>query len=80
MNKIFIGLLFILAGICYGSLSLEKVYKYTVGYLIEHDWIKPPVTTEKDNLPQILGAKQTILVYAGILVLIGLFIIWNRNR
>jgi len=79
MNKVLIGLIFILIGFCYGSLAIDKIYKYTLGYLVEHDWIKPPVPGENE-LPNVLGRKQTILVYAGILILIGLFIIWNRNR
>jgi hypothetical protein len=81
MDKIYIGLLFILAGISYGSLSIDDIYKHTVGYLIEHDWVKPPVADKnKNSLPNLLGAKQTILLYAGVLIIIGLFIIWNRNN
>jgi hypothetical protein len=62
-------------------LSIDDIYKHTVGYLIEHDWVKPPVADKnKNSLPNLLGAKQTILLYAGVLIIIGLFIIWNRNN
>ena len=78
MSKIFIGLIFILAGVTYGSLAIDDFYNWTLGWLVKNEWIKPPVP-DKKSLSTILGRKPTILLYAGILIIIGLFIIWNRN-
>ena len=78
MSKTIIGLLFILAGVAYGSLVIDDVYNHTLGWLIEHNWLKPPVPGKKD-LSALLGRKGTILLYSAILIIIGLFIIWNRN-
>jgi hypothetical protein len=79
MNKVLIGLLFILAGLCYGSLAIDDFYNWTLGWLVKNEWIKPPVP-DKKSLTSILGRKATILVYAGILIIIGLFVLWNRNN
>lgn len=78
MSKTLIGLIFILAGVSYGSLAIDDIYNHTLGWLVEHEWIKPPVTGKKD-LSNILGRKPTILLYASILIILGLFILWNRN-
>jgi uncharacterized membrane protein len=78
MSKTLIGLIFILLGVCYGSLAIDDVYNHTLGWLIEHNWLKPPVPSKK-NLNSLLGRKGTILLYSAILIIIGLFIIWNRN-
>jgi hypothetical protein len=77
MNKTIIGLLFILAGVAYGSLAIDDIYSHTLGYLVEHKWIRPPAT-EKIN-QTILGRKPTILVYSLISIGIGIYILWNRN-
>ena len=69
----------IVAGITYGSLAIDDVYAMTLGWLVENKWVTPPPTASKDGMRNILGRKPTILVYAGILILIGLFILWNRN-
>ncbi|MDR3642123.1 MAG: hypothetical protein P4L74_00670 [Candidatus Doudnabacteria bacterium] len=79
MSKTLIALIFLLAGICYGSLAFDDIYKHTFGYLIEHNWIKAPPTPDKDSVPALLGRKPTILFYAFILIIIGLFLLWNRN-
>ena len=78
MSKTLIGLLFILAGVCYGSLAIDDFYNHTLGWLVEHKWLKPPVEN-KNSLRSALGRKGTILVYAGGLIIIGAFILWNRN-
>lgn len=78
MSTTLIGLIFILAGVSYGSLAIDDVYNHTLGWLVTHDWVKPPVL-DKNDLAKILGRKPTILVYAGILIIIGLFILWNNN-
>jgi hypothetical protein len=77
MSKTLIGLLFILAGVLYGSLAIDGIYNHTLGWLVEHEWIKPPLPG-KDDLKSILGRKPTILLYASILIIIGLFILWNQ--
>jgi len=79
MSKTLIGLIFILAGICYGSLAIDDIYKHTLGYLFEHDWIKQPTSPSKNGSPALLGRKGTILLYASVLIIIGLFLLWNRN-
>ena len=81
MSKTLIGLLFILAGIIYGSLAIDDFYNLTLGWLVENKWIKPPVPSKdtKNSLPAILGRKPTILLYSGALIIIGIFILWNRN-
>ncbi len=79
MSKTLIGLLFILVGLTYGSLSIDDVYNRTLGWLVANKWVNPPPAAGKDDLKNILGRKPTILVYAGILILIGIFILWNRN-
>jgi hypothetical protein len=79
MDKTLIGLLFILAGLLYGSLAIDDFYNWTLGWLVEHEWVKPPLP-EKNGLKEILGRKPTILLYSGILIIIGLFILWNRNN
>ena len=78
MDKTLIGLLFLLAGTAYGSLAIDDIYNHTLGWLLAHDWIKPPVP-DKKSLSSFLGRKPTILLYAGVLIIIGLFILWNRN-
>ncbi|MBI5530851.1 MAG: hypothetical protein HY918_05170 [Candidatus Doudnabacteria bacterium] len=79
MSKTLIGLLFILAGFLYGSLAIDDIYNRTLGWLIEQKWIKPPIPGKKD-LVNVLGRKPTILLYSLALIIIGLFIIWNRNN
>ena len=79
MNKALIGTIFILAGLAYGSLTIDFVYNHTYGWLLEHDWIKQP-TNEQKSVASVLGPKPTILLYATILIIIGLFILWNRNN
>lgn len=79
MNKTLIGLIFILAGVCYGSLAIDDIYNHTFGYLIGHNWIKQPPAPGKKSLPQVLGRKPTIILYASGLIIIGIFLLWNRN-
>ncbi len=78
MNKTILGLLFIIAGIVYGSLAIDDIYNHTLGWLVEHEWIKPPVPN-KNSLSSVLGRKPTILLYAAILIILGIFLLWNRN-
>ena len=79
MDKTIFGLIFILAGVSYGSLAIDDIYNHTIGYLIEHDWVKPPVLGKK-SFPVVLGQKPTIILYALVLIIIGLFLLWNRNN
>ena len=79
MSKTLIGLIFLLAGVCYGSLAIDDIYNHTLGYLIEHDWVKRPPVPDKKSPPSVLGPKPTIFLYALGLIIIGLFILWNRN-
>jgi hypothetical protein len=78
MNKTILGLIFILVGIVYGSMAIDDVYNHTLGWLVEHEWIKMPPTPGKSDLKTILGRKPTILLYAGILIIIGLFVLWKQ--
>jgi|GEM_PF-1369249 hypothetical protein len=79
MSKSILGLLFIFAGVTYGSLAIDHIYNHTLGWLLAHDWIKQPAP-DKKSLNNFLGRKPTILLYAAILIIIGLFILWNRNN
>ena len=77
MSKPMIGLLLILAGVCYGSLAVEGVYDRTVGFLLKNGWLKMPPS---QKIPRSLfGPKFQIIIYAAILIIIGLYILWNRN-
>ena len=77
MNKTLIGLIFILAGLAYGSLAWEKATQATVGFLLKNGWLKAP---DQGKISRgIFGPKFQILIYAGILIIIGLYILWNRN-
>ena len=76
MSKTLIGILFILAGLAYGSLANDLVYAKTLGYLIENGWIKPP-PFEKVKESQVLGRKTTIIIFSSILIIIGIFILWK---
>ncbi len=77
MDKTIIGLLFILAGVVYGSLAIDDIYNHTLGYLVEHEWIKPPAPGKIGK--NILGRKPTIVAYSLILIIIGCYILWNRK-
>lgn len=78
MNKTIIGFLFILAGVCYGSLALDDIYDHTIGWLVKNNWLKPPVQKPGEQ-PPLLGRKPTILLYSFGLIIIGAFILWTRN-
>ena len=70
------GILFILAGIAYGSLVSDAVYDKTFGWLIANNWVSPPPPENKEQKP-LLGRKASIIMYSMILILIGLFILWK---
>jgi len=73
MNSTIIGLLFITAGVTYGSLALDGIYNATLGWLLAHDWIKPPAP---DKLAKnLFGRKPTILMYSFGLMAIGIYIL-----
>ena len=77
MSKTIIGLIFMLAGVAYGSLALDSIYNRTIGLLLKYGLIKAPPPSE---IPKsILGPKGQILLYAAILIIIGLYLLWNRN-
>ncbi len=77
MNRTTIGLLFILAGIIYGSTTIDTVYDHTLGWLVKNDWI-PQETVQKAGQPG-FGRKPTILFFSLALIIIGLYLLWNRN-
>jgi len=77
MSKTIIGLIFILIGVCYGSMAIDDIYNHTLGYLIENEWIKPPVIKKVDK--GILGRIGTIIIYSLVLIIIGIYLIWNRK-
>ncbi len=79
MSKTLIGLIFILAGVIYGAMAVDGIYNHTLGWLLANDWIKPP-QPGKNNASNFLGRKPLILLYSAILIIIGLFILWNRNN
>jgi hypothetical protein len=77
MDKTLIGLLFITAGVMYGSLALDNIYNATLGYLVTNKWLRPP--DQKKSGKSILGRKSTILIYSLGLIIIGVYILWNRK-
>ena len=77
MNSTIIGLLFITAGIAYGSLALDGIYSATLGWLVEHSWIKPPVPGKGEKL--IFGRKPTIIFYSLSLIAIGIYTLWKLD-
>ncbi len=79
MSKASIGFLIILIGAAYGSLVIDKVYDHTLGWLVQYNWVKPPSEPGQDDLRKLLGRKPTILLYASLIIIIGIFILWNRN-
>lgn len=79
MNKTLIGLLFIFCGFAYGSLAYDNIYDKTLGYLADNNWVSEQTVKNAKKAGTVLGRKPTILLYASILILIGIYIIWNRN-
>lgn len=78
MSKTIIGLIFILAGVAYGSLALDGFYNRTLGLLFKYKLLKAPPPSEVPK--SILGPKGQVLLYAAILIIIGLYLLWNRNN
>jgi hypothetical protein len=78
MSETTIGYLFIAAGVVYGSLAIDWIYNHTLGLLVNYNFVKTPPKPGKDDLKTIIGRKATILVYASILIIIGLFILWKQ--
>jgi hypothetical protein len=78
MDKNIIGLLFITAGVMYGSLVFDGIYNVTLGYLIRNKWLEPPAEEKVEKT--ILGRKSVILLYSLSLIIIGLFILWTKNN
>ncbi len=58
-------------------MAIDNVYNLTLGFLIENGWIKLP-TPEKIE-KNLLGRKPTILFYSIGLIIIGIYILWNRK-
>jgi hypothetical protein len=79
MNKAIIGTIFIIAGFAYELFVIDWLYNHTLGWLVANGWIKPPEENKKD-ITNFLGRKTTITLYSIILIIIGLFILWNRNN
>lgn len=76
MNKIIIGALFIVAGIIYGSMAFDQIYRKTLGWMVQNQWMKQP---EIQNMAKLFafGRRPTILMYALILILLGIYILWK---
>lgn len=77
MSKTVIGLIFILAGLSYGSLAFDGIYEKTLGWLVKNQWLNPPIPDQVNK--NALGRKPTIALYAIGLIIIGLYILWNRQ-
>jgi hypothetical protein len=76
MNKTFIGGLFVLVGLAYGSTAFDFISSRTIGLLIQNDFIKQPSEKKvKKQLP--LGPKPTIIFISLILIIIGIYILWS---
>ena len=77
MNKTIIGLIFILAGVSYGSLIIDNFYEHTLGWLVKNGWVKLPPIKSK-NIDKTFGPKATILLYSIIMILIGIYILLSN--
>lgn len=77
MNKTIIGSLFILFGILYGCLAIDGFYDKTLGFFYKNGLLKAP--PEREIPRSVLGPKGQVLIYSAILIIIGLYILWNRN-
>jgi len=75
MNRAVIGILFIIAGLAYGSLVFDVVYNKTLGFLVENEWINPPKQEQGEK--SLRGRKTTIILYSLILIIIGIYILWS---
>lgn len=80
MNKTLIGTLFILAGLIYGLTAVDGIYNLTLGWLIKNGWVKEEILKKAADAKTELGRKATILLYSLGLIIIGTFILWNRNN
>lgn len=80
MNKTSIGILFILAGVLYGSLAFPYINEKTLGWLINNNWLKLPSYSDKQKADssQFFGNQGTIIFYSLILIGIGIYIIINN--
>lgn len=78
MNKTVIGVLFIVAGVLYGSMAFDLVYNNTLGYLVKNNWISQETLAKATK--NALGRKPTILLYSLALIIIGIFVLWNRGN
>lgn len=58
----------------YSALAWDAFYKVTLGWLVEHDFVKIP-TLPPGSTPDI-GKKAAILVYGTIITAIGVYIIF----
>jgi hypothetical protein len=78
MNKSAIGWLFIAAGFFYGSFAFDFISARTLGWLVKNDWVKAPENKEIKRMTP-LGPRSAIIFFSIALILIGMFILWNRN-
>ena len=78
MSRTLIGCLLLLAGVAYGSMAIDSFYNHTLGWLVANGWISQE-KIKKSGKP-LLGRKPTILIYSFSLIIIGVFILWNRNN
>lgn len=82
MNKTFLALLIILAGVSYGSLIYEPWYSLVQNYLIKFGLIKKPETptenAEEQKKQELLGNKAQVVLYSLIMVCIGIWIFIKR--
>ena len=77
MNKINIGIIFILVGSVYSLFAWDFFYEHTLGWLVEHDYVKPNFLPS-EKLPSI-SRKAAIILYGMVLIMIGLYIIFLSN-
>lgn len=78
MSKTIIGLLFMASGLLYSTFAFDSFSAKALRWLTDNGWIKIPKSQEIKN-SQLLGPKSTIIFYSGILIIIGLFILFSKN-
>lgn len=74
MNRVNIGIVFILVGAVYSMMAWDFFYDHTLGWLVANDFVKPRFMPPKD-MPSI-GRKAAILLYGSTMIAIGLYIIF----
>ncbi len=76
MTKTSLGSGLIIVGLAYGSFAWDRVNRATLGWLLEHGWIKPPKPSKN---PGLFGPKLSIISISLGLILVGIYVIIGQK-